>query len=128
MPADIDRCYLQYCLPDLGLLLENAVSYAAQGKFAVRVEGPGHVHCEAYIQEDRLIIHLVNLSGSDGPVGTVTENFPTGPVEIRVEGTLAEQDAVSVLSGERLPVAQDGENALIRLELLKEQEMLAMEI
>lgn len=127
MPADIDRCYIHYCLPDLGLLLRNAVSYAAQDRFAVRVEGPGHVHCESYVQESRLILHLVNLSGSDGPVGTVTESFPVGPVEIRVEGDLAGQAAVSVVSGERLPVTQDGNNVLIRLELLKEQEVLVLE-
>lgn len=128
IPADIDRCYVSYCLPDLGLLLQNAVCYTAKSRFPVQAEGPGHVHCEAYVQEDRLIVHLVNLSGADGPVGMVTENLPVGPIVVRVEGICLKEDAMLMVSGVRLPVVQEEEASLIQLTCIEEQEVIVLEM
>lgn len=127
IPADIDRCYVRYRLPDLGRLLQNAVCYAAQDRFPVRVKGPGHIHCEAYVQSERLLLHLVNLSGSDGPVGTVTENLPVGPVEIKVDVPGVRKNAVSAVSGDHLPVIQQDGGTVIWLKKLGEQEMIIFE-
>lgn len=128
LPADIDRCYIRFCLPDLGVILQNAVRYAAEGRFPVTVSGPGHVHCDAYVQENRLLIHLVNLSGSDGVYGSVTQNFPIGPVEIRLLDVSAKREALSLTTGERLQISKEEEYVCIRLERLEEQELLKVEL
>lgn len=126
MPADLDRCYLKYCLPDLGRVLANAVDYAARDRFPVKVEAKGHVHCDAYLQGETLIIHLVNLCGCDGPVGSVTDTLPTGPVSIRIEDAF-DRKAVSLVTGEVLPLRREGDCLCIRLERLEEQEMLLLQ-
>lgn len=126
-PADIDRCYTRFCLPDLGVILQNAVRYAADGRFPVTVSGPGHVHCDTYMQGNRLLIHLVNLSGSDGVYGSVVQNFPIGPVEIRIRNLLIKQEALSLVTGEELRVSRE-ECVCIRLERLEEQELIAVEL
>ena len=128
IPADIDRCYTRFCLPDLGVILQNAVRYAAEGNFPVTVSGPGHVHCDAYRQEGRLVIHLVNLSGCDGVYGSVTQNFPIGPVEIRISDYSIKQEALSLLSGEKLRIFREEKSACIRLKRLEEQELITIDL
>ena len=127
LPADIDRCYIRFCLPDLGVILQNAVRYVAGGNFPVTVSGPGHIHCETYRQENRLLIHLVNLSGCDGVYGSVIQNFPIGPVEIRIKDVSIKQEAVSLITGKSHPISQE-ECTCIRLERLEEQELIAVEM
>lgn len=124
MPADVDRCYARFYLPDMGKLLENAVRYTAKNRFPVSAEGKGHIQCDAYVQGKKLILHLVNLCGCDGPVGSVTDNLPTGPVIIKITSYPMEEEAVSLISGKKLPIYQEGEWKCIRLEQLEEQEMI----
>lgn len=47
-PADIDRCYAKYHIPDHRRLLEGAVRWAGRERFPVSVEAPAHVNCNAY--------------------------------------------------------------------------------
>lgn len=65
----------------------------------------------------------MNLCGCDGPVGSVTDNLPTGPVIIKITAYPI-VEAVSLVSGETLPICQEGEWKCIRLEQLEEQEMI----
>ncbi len=128
MPADLDRCYMQYVLPDLGKLLENAVRYAADGRIPVQVEALGQVHLDAYMQEDRLILHLLNFCGCDGPIGSVVENLPVGPVKIRIQKDVADREAVSLITDRKFHICRDGNEFCISLDRLEEQEMLLMRI
>ncbi|MEZ4681463.1 MAG: hypothetical protein R2932_45350, partial [Caldilineaceae bacterium] len=82
LPADIDRCYARYNLPDHGNLLANLVIWAAGDTIPLRVEGDGLIDCHLYQQEGRLILHLVNLTAS-GQV-PVERHIPVGPFEISV--------------------------------------------
>lgn len=128
MPADLDRCYMQYVLPDLGKLLENAVRYVADGRIPVQVEALGQVHLDAYMQEDRLILHLLNFCGCDGPIGSVVENLPVGPVKIRIQKDVADREAVSLITDRKFHICRDGNEFCISLDRLEEQEMLLMRI
>jgi hypothetical protein len=80
LPADIDRCYARYNLPDHGDLLANLVKWAAGDSLPLRVTGAGLVDCHLYQQEGRLILHLVNLTAT-GQV-PVEAHTPVGPLEI----------------------------------------------
>ncbi|HRW07094.1 MAG TPA: hypothetical protein P5121_18450 [Caldilineaceae bacterium] len=80
LPADIDRCYARYNLPDHGDLLANIVRWAAGDTLPLRIEGEGLVDCHLYQQEGRLILHLVNLTATGQiPVETHTT---IGPLHI----------------------------------------------
>lgn len=101
--ADIDRCYARDGHPDHGHLLAQLVGWTAGNLAPVTVEGPGAVDVQLYAQGDRLICHLVNVTGSEAPHAPVEDYVPvTLRVGIATEGT---PSAVrSLVSGEELVV------------------------
>jgi hypothetical protein len=83
--GDTDRCYGRTHLPDLGDLLAGAVKWTAADKIPLKVEGPGYLDCKLYRQSGRLILHLVNLSGTNQNPGYVEEFLPVGPITVSVK-------------------------------------------
>jgi hypothetical protein len=82
LPADLDRRYAEDGLPDHAALLANLARSAAGGPMPLEVTGPGTLDCHLYRQPGRLILHLVNLSGTRG--GIVEESLPVGPFRVRL--------------------------------------------
>jgi len=80
--ADIDRCYARNPLPDYARLLANLVHWALNDPQPVVVEGPGLLDCRLYRQGERLILHLVNLTGTDPR--PAAEFIRVGPVDVTV--------------------------------------------
>lgn len=128
MAADIDRCYAKYRIPDHRKLLEQSVRFTTGNQFPVTVSGPGHVNCQTYMQEDSLLIHLVNLSGCDGTTGTVTENFPVGPLEIKIKGFQLKSKAFGLVSGKQLEIFQESDGGMILLGRLEEHELIKIPV
>jgi hypothetical protein len=88
VPADIDRRYAIDNLPDHGDLLANLVRWAARDSIPLRVDGPGLLDVELYRQSDRLILHLVNLTGVGSWRAPMEEIIPVGPITIRLRDPL----------------------------------------
>ena len=84
LPADLDRRYAIDNLPDHGDLLANLVRWAARDSIPLRVDGPGLLDVELYRQSDRLILHVVNLTGVGSWRAPMEEIVPVGPVTLRV--------------------------------------------
>ena len=82
LPADIDRCYGRYQLPDHGDLLANLVRWTARDRMPLVVEGPGYLDCHLYRQGDRLILHVVNLTHARAWPAFVEQAVPVGPLEV----------------------------------------------
>jgi hypothetical protein len=93
LPADLDRRYARDNLPDHGNLLANLVRWAAGDTIPLTVHGPGQVDCHLYRQENRLILHLVNLTNAGTWRAPVDELIPVGP--LRVEVRTAQRRRVS---------------------------------
>jgi hypothetical protein len=51
--------------PDLGYLIANAVTWAADGVLPVYVEGPPSLQVSIRTQPNRRLVHLINLTGGD---------------------------------------------------------------
>ena len=85
LAADIDRCFGRDNLPDHGDLLANLVLWAAQERLPLRVEGPGLLDCHLYRQEQRLVLHLVNLTGPGAWRAPVHELLTVGPYRVAVQ-------------------------------------------
>jgi Hypothetical glycosyl hydrolase 6 len=85
LPADLDRRYLQDGLPDHADLLANLVRWAAQDSVPLRVEGHGVVDCNLYSQPGRLILHLVNLTGTGTGRAPIEDLFAIGPLRVSVK-------------------------------------------
>ena len=84
LPADIDRQYGHSNLPDHGDLLRNIIHWAAGGRIPVSVEGAGLIDTHLYRQQDRLILHLVNLTNENTWRQSLDELVPVGPFKIKV--------------------------------------------
>ncbi len=84
LPADLDRQFGRFNLPDHGNLLRNLFRWALKDNLPMIIEGPGLIDCHLYAQTDRLVLHLVNLTSSASWRQPLEELIPVGPFKIRV--------------------------------------------
>ena len=111
IPADIDRQFARYNLPDHGDLLANIVRWAINDDLPLRVEGPGLIDCHLYRQQDRLIVHIVNLTSAGTWRQPVDELIPVGPLKISVripEGISPRSIRLLVSGSELTPAVDNG--------------------
>jgi len=85
LPADLDRRYGRDNLPDHGILLANLVRWAGRENIPLHVEGAGFVDCHLYRQQNKLILHLVNLTNAGTWRAPVDELICIGPLVVRVQ-------------------------------------------
>ncbi len=125
--GDIDRCYGRALLPDHGILLANAVRWAANGSLPISLEGPGHIDCKLYGQENRLIVHLTNLTGSNR-AGYLDEFVPVGPytVTINAQG-IKPKGAFLTVSKKKAPIKVQGDKITFRIDKITDFEMVVIE-
>lgn len=105
MPADIDRQFGQYNLPDHGNLLANLIRWTTGENIPLQVEGAGLLDCNIYTRNKNLILHIVNLTSTATWRQPVDEYIPVGPEKIRIRlpsginpGTLR-----ALVSGNKVP-------------------------
>jgi hypothetical protein len=111
LAADLDRCFGRDNLPDHADLLANLVRWSAGGRMPLAVEGPGLIDCHLYRQEERLILHLVNLTNPGAWRAPVHELIPVGPLWVRLQlpaGSAAGAARLLVAGGEVAVVTRDG--------------------
>jgi hypothetical protein len=84
LAADLDRCYARDLLPDHGNLLANLVRWTSRDSIPLQVQGAGLIDCHLYQQQERLILHLVNLTNSGTWRAPVDELISVGPLRVRV--------------------------------------------
>jgi hypothetical protein len=85
MPADIDRQFGRYNLPDHGNLLANIIRWTSNDNIPLAVECAGLVDCNIYHQPGRLILHIANLTSAGTWRQPVDEFIPIGPVKVRIK-------------------------------------------
>ena len=125
--GDIDRCYGRALLPDHGILLANAVEWASNGNLPFALEGPGHIDCKIYGQENRLIVHLTNLTGTNR-AGYLDEFIPIGPftVTLDVQG-VKPKSAYMTVQQKKVPMKIQGDKIIINVDKITDFEMLVIE-
>lgn len=84
LPADLDRQFGRYNLPDHGDLLANLVRWALKDTVPLTVEGSGLLDAQLYRQPGRLILHLVNLTSAATWRQPIDEQIPVGPLKIGI--------------------------------------------
>jgi hypothetical protein len=106
LAADIDRRYMRDLLPDHGNLLANLVRWAARESLPLEVQGAGLIDCHLYQQQERLILHLVNLTSSGTWRAPVDELISVGPlrVKVRLPQQVAGRKAKLLVAGGALAV------------------------
>ena len=83
--ADLDRRFARDYLPDHGRLIANTIRWTAHNDVLLKVRGPGLIDCHLYRQQDRMILHLVNLSGAGAWRSPLQETIPVGPVQVSIQ-------------------------------------------
>ena len=109
-PWDIDRTFWEVLNQDHGILLANAVRWAANEEQPIRVTGPGLLDVAVWKQEASITAHLVNLSNPMMMRGPFREILPVGPQRLRVrlpEGARA-REVKFLVSEARAQWRQDG--------------------
>jgi hypothetical protein len=85
MPADIDRQFGRYNLPDHGNLIANIVRWASKENIPLSIDCHGLIDCNIYSQKSRLVLHLTNLTSAGTWRQPVDEFIPVGPVKVRIK-------------------------------------------
>jgi hypothetical protein len=111
MPADIDRQFARYNLPDHGNLIENIIRWASKDNIPLVVEGAGLVDCNLYQQPGRLILHITNLISEGTWRQPVNEYIPIGPLSVKIKLTKdVKGEYLNLLvAGQKIPaIVKDG--------------------
>src|SRR5207237_10205010 len=83
-PWDIDRTFWEVMNQDQGIVLANAVRWAANEEQPLRVQGPGVIDVALWKQQSSITAHLVNFSNPMMMKGPFREILPIGPQTVRV--------------------------------------------
>ena len=126
--ADLDRRFGRDYLPDHGRLLANTIRWTAHNDVLLKVRGAGLIDCHLYRQEDRTILHLVNLSGAESWRSPLQETIPIGPLEISIQlPSGAAPRAVELLVADQVhTVAVNGRWASFEIESIASHEVAVL--
>jgi hypothetical protein len=129
LAADIDRRFQQGNIPDHGDLLANLVHWAAKNNVPLQVQGPGLIDCHLYQQENRLILHVVNLTNTGAWRIPTEELIPVGPLKVKVkllEG-MAGNRARMTVSGSAVALQRENGWAHFQINSVLDHEMVVLE-
>ena len=125
LPADIDRQFGRYNLPDHGNLLANLVRWAARDDIALAIDCAGLIDCSIYHQPGNLILHIVNITSAGTWRQPVDEYIPVGPVNVKIkipEGVQGRK--LNLLVGKKeLALSSDKGWASFRVDLITDHEV-----
>jgi len=125
--GDVDRCYGRALLPDHGILLTNAVRWASNGTLPLSLDGPGHIDCKLYKQDNRLIVHLTNLTGANR-TGYFDEFIPVGPYTLTLDTQdVKPKSAFMTVQKKKAPMKVQGGKIIITIDKITDFEMLVIE-
>jgi hypothetical protein len=85
LPADIDRQFSRYNLPDHGDLLKNIFLWAVKDNLPLKAEGTGLIDYHLYRQEKRLILHIIHLTNAATWRAPIHELIASGPIKLQVK-------------------------------------------
>jgi len=85
LPADIDRQFGKYNLPDHANLLSNLVQWALKEDIPLKVKGKGLIDCYVYQQAGTLILQVINLTNTAAWRQPAYELISVGPLQISVK-------------------------------------------
>jgi len=122
LAADIDRCFRRDNFPDHGNLLINLTRWVSEDTLPIKIEGPGLIDCQIYKQDNRLVIHLVNLTGSTEQ--PMHELVPVGPLHIQIK---AEGSAKSLVNEKRIECIHENGWLSFSIPVIELHEVLVIE-
>ena len=129
-PGDVDRTFWEVLAADHGLLLRNAITWAANEEPPATVSGPGLLDVTCWRQKDSMTVHLVNLTNPMMMKGPYRELIPCPPQTVRVrlpQGTRAK--AIRLLTSGQSPAVEKRDALLtINVPSVLDHEVVAIDL
>ena len=132
--GDIDRRYGQANLPDHGDLLSNAVRWSLDGVLPFTVKSVGYLDCKMYKQDNRLLLHIVNLTNDNQTPGFVEETCPVHHVEVCIPlgadgaDSVASTESVALkVSGRTIPFETDASGLHFTIDAVADHELVVIQ-
>jgi hypothetical protein len=128
LPADIDRCFARYNLPDHGDLLANIIRWTAGDCQPLKITGAGLIDCHLYRQPGRLILHIVNLTSAGTWRAPVHEIIPLGPftIEVKLPEGVKGQKMRCLVSGDTMHLAAEHGSVRFIIPSIKDHEVVVI--
>ncbi|MFN2201228.1 MAG: alpha-amylase family protein, partial [Caldilineaceae bacterium] len=129
-PWDIDRTYWEVLDADHGKLLANAVVWATNEEPVVTVEGQGVFDVTAWLQQDTMTVHLVNMTNPMMMRGPFRELIASGPqrVSIRLPYGNKARRVRLLHSGLEVPVQMVDERLVLTVPSVLDHEIVAVDL
>jgi hypothetical protein len=130
MAGDLDRCFGRSRLPDHAALLANLVRWTTGSQIPLNVDGPGFLHCQLYRQDERLVLHLVNLTGHEAGHAPADGYFPVGPLKVTVEVPESANGPVQVsllVAGKPVDACVDHGKVTFTVDRIDDHEVITLE-
>jgi hypothetical protein len=125
---DLDSAYGRTANPDHGDILGNCVKYLLRDREQVSVKCDGYIDFKVYRQDQRIIIHLINLNYSGFDQGYAEKNIPVGPVQITLRIPEISPKKVIATEDDQNPKLSVSEGAVVvELDCLKIHQLLILE-
>jgi hypothetical protein len=128
LPADIDRCFARYNLPDHGDLLANIIRWTAGDCQPLKITGAGLIDCHLYRQPGRLILHIDNLTSAGTWRAPVHEIIPLGPftIEVKLPEGVKGQKMRCLVSGDTMHLAAEHGSVRFIIPSIKDHEVVVI--
>ena len=129
-PWDIDRSFWEVLCVDHGLLLRNAVNWAANEAPPVTVKGPGVLDVTVWKQAKSMTVHLVNLTNPMMMKGPLREFIPTPPQEVTVRLPVgAKAKKVQLLASGATPRVREANGTItLTIASIVDHEVIAIDL
>jgi len=127
LAADIDRTFGRSRLPDHAQLLANLVRWSAQDRIPIEVEGAGFLDCHLYRQGDRMVLHLVNLSGHETGIAPAYEFYAVGPITVRIAMATTASQARLLVAGTCADITTHDGMAQVAVPSIMDHEVIVIE-
>jgi hypothetical protein len=124
LPADIDCQFAIGNLPDHGNLLKNIVLWASNDQLPVVVEGAGLVDVHLYEQEEKMILHVVNLTNQNTWKQPLDELIAIGPLHIKLKTKAnLKGDVQSLVTGKKFSAKVSKDNISFEIASILDHEV-----
>lgn len=126
LAADLDRTFARNRQPDHARLLANVTRWSARDAMPIDVDGTGFLDCRLYRQQDRLVLHLVNLSGYETGNAPAHEHYTVGPISVRCNVEEAEHDVEMLVSGSTQRAVASNGSVCITIDAISDHEVVVI--
>lgn len=129
LPGDAGRTYWRSGHPDVGGLLQNAVTWMLRGRRPVHVDGEGVAEIFAWETEAGFAVHLLNYNNPNLHRGYLRRHYPIGPQTVRFElpGAASISGVRLLRAGSSVPFQQEGRVVQFIVPRVPDYEVAALE-